>query len=147
MSPRAGCRWGPAAVRAQLAPTGTLRAGLNFSNFLLTARDAAGTPSGVAVDLARELGRRLEVPVSFVGYERLACSPTRRRPASGTSPFLGPSRRVPSRSCFPPPMSRSRPPIWCRPVRPSAASRRWTGRGCASRSPARAPTTCISPAP
>jgi polar amino acid transport system substrate-binding protein len=58
-----------AAVRAQLAPTGTLRAGLNFSNFLLTARDAAGTPSGVAVDLARELGRRLEVPVSLVGYE------------------------------------------------------------------------------
>ncbi len=58
-----------ATVRAQLAPSGTLRAGLNFSNFLLTARDAAGTPSGVAVDMARELGRRLGVPVSFVGYE------------------------------------------------------------------------------
>lgn len=57
------------AVRAQLAPSGTLRAGLNFSNFLLTARDAAGTPSGVAVDMAREIGRRLDVPVSFVGYE------------------------------------------------------------------------------
>jgi polar amino acid transport system substrate-binding protein len=56
-------------VRAALAPTGVLRAGLNFSNFLLTARDSAGTPSGVAVDLARELGRRLDVPVEFVGYE------------------------------------------------------------------------------
>ncbi len=45
------------AARAELAPTGKLRVGINFGNTLLTARDSAsGAPGGVAVDLARELG-------------------------------------------------------------------------------------------
>ena len=43
------------AVLADLAPTGKLRAGINFSNFLLTAREPDGTPRGVALDLAHEL--------------------------------------------------------------------------------------------
>jgi polar amino acid transport system substrate-binding protein len=60
----------PAAVRSDLAPTGTLRVGLNYSNFLLTGRDpVSGNPRGVAVDLAQELGRRLGVPAEFVGYD------------------------------------------------------------------------------
>ena len=60
----------PEAARADLAPTGTLRAGLNFSNFLITRRDpATGAVGGVAADLARELGQRLGVPVEFVGYD------------------------------------------------------------------------------
>ena len=59
-----------AAARAELAPTGVLRAGLNFSNFLITKRDpATGAIGGVAADLAHEIGRRLGVPVAFVGYE------------------------------------------------------------------------------
>lgn len=58
-----------AAARAELAPSGTLRAGLNFSNFLLTRRDAAGNPGGIAHDIASEIARRLGVPVAFVGYE------------------------------------------------------------------------------
>ena len=58
------------SVRAEIAPTRVLRAGLNFSNFLLTGRDAAtGNPKGIAVDLAREIGRRLQLPVEFVGYD------------------------------------------------------------------------------
>ncbi len=58
------------AARADLAPGGRLRAGLNFNNVLLTGRDpATGEPRGVAVDLARELGRRLDVPVDIVAYE------------------------------------------------------------------------------
>jgi polar amino acid transport system substrate-binding protein len=57
-----------AAVKADLAPTGKLRAGINFSNKLLTARDAAGKPTGVALDLAAELGRRLGVPVEIVEF-------------------------------------------------------------------------------
>jgi polar amino acid transport system substrate-binding protein len=58
------------AARAELAPTGVLRAGLNFSNFLITKRDpATGAVGGVAADLANEIGRRLGVPVQFVGYE------------------------------------------------------------------------------
>jgi len=55
-------------VLADLAPTGKLRAGINFSNFLLTARDADGKPKGVALDLAHELGRRLGVAVEIVEF-------------------------------------------------------------------------------
>ena len=57
------------AVVAELAPTGTLRLGINFSNFLLTAKDpVTGEGRGIAIDLGRELGRRLGVPVEVVGY-------------------------------------------------------------------------------
>ena len=56
-------------VVSELAPTGTLRVGINLSNFLLTRTDAAaGEHGGVAVDLGRELGRRLGVPVQIVPY-------------------------------------------------------------------------------
>lgn len=57
------------AVLSDLAPTGKLRLGINFSNFLLTAKDpVTGEGRGVAIDLGRELGRRLGVPVEVVGY-------------------------------------------------------------------------------
>jgi polar amino acid transport system substrate-binding protein len=56
-------------VRSELAPTGKLRVGLNMSNFLLTATDAAtGKPKGLAADLGMELGRRLGVPVELVPF-------------------------------------------------------------------------------
>lgn len=56
-------------ARSALAPTGTLRVGLNMSNFLLTRTDeATGKPAGVAADLGHELGRRLGVPVELVPY-------------------------------------------------------------------------------
>jgi polar amino acid transport system substrate-binding protein len=58
----------PREVQSQLAPTGTLRVGLNMSNTLLTAKDAAGEPRGVAADIARELGRRVGVPVKLISY-------------------------------------------------------------------------------
>lgn len=58
------------AARADLAPSGRLRVGINFSNNLLTARDpVTRAPSGIALDLAAELGRRLGVPVEIVSYE------------------------------------------------------------------------------
>ena len=58
----------PATV-AQLAPSGTLRVAINFGNPILATRDAAtGEARGVSVDLARELGRRLGVPVELVTY-------------------------------------------------------------------------------
>ncbi len=58
------------AVRSDLAPTGRLRVGLNYSNFLLVGKDPiTGNPRGIVVDLAQELGRRIGVPVEFVGYE------------------------------------------------------------------------------
>lgn len=59
-----------AGARADLAPSGKLRVGINFSNILLTARDpVTRAPSGVALDLAHELGKRLGVPVEIVTYE------------------------------------------------------------------------------
>jgi polar amino acid transport system substrate-binding protein len=58
----------PEIVR-ELAPTGVLRAGINLSNFLLVTRvGAGGEPEGVAPDLAREIARRLNVPVKYVPF-------------------------------------------------------------------------------
>jgi polar amino acid transport system substrate-binding protein len=58
------------AVRSELAPTGKLRVGINQGNFLLVTPGSSGTePRGVAPDLARELGRRLGVPVEFVTFD------------------------------------------------------------------------------
>jgi polar amino acid transport system substrate-binding protein len=58
------------AVRSELAPSGTLRVGLNHGNFLLVTPGSSATdPRGVAPDLARELARRLGVPIEFSKYE------------------------------------------------------------------------------
>jgi polar amino acid transport system substrate-binding protein len=58
------------AVRSELAPSGRLRVGVNSGNFLLvTAYITGAEPQGPAPDLARELGRRLGVPVDFVVYD------------------------------------------------------------------------------
>lgn len=57
-------------VKAELAPTGTLRAGINLSNFLLvSSRGPAGEPQGVAPDMAAEIARRLGVPVQYVPFK------------------------------------------------------------------------------
>ena len=58
------------ATQKDLAPTGKLRVGLNYGNFLLVLRDKPdGTPQGIAPDLARELAKRVEVPVEFVKFD------------------------------------------------------------------------------
>jgi polar amino acid transport system substrate-binding protein len=60
----------PPWARSELAPTGKLRAAINFGNPILAARDpSTGEPRGVSVDLSRELARRLGVPVHFVTYD------------------------------------------------------------------------------
>ena len=55
-------------VLRELAPKGQLRAAINYGNPVLAQRGEDG-PRGVSVDLARELGRRLGVPVEFVIFE------------------------------------------------------------------------------
>src|ERR1700761_5958146 len=52
-----------------LAPTGRLRAAINAGNVVLVQKDVSGGVSGITVDLARELGRRLAVPVDLIGYD------------------------------------------------------------------------------
>lgn len=57
----------PDAARAELAPTGKLRAGMNLSNTLFTTKDSAtGELRGVSVDVMRELASRLGVPLDLV---------------------------------------------------------------------------------
>jgi polar amino acid transport system substrate-binding protein len=58
----------PTAARNELAPTGKLRAGVAFSNVLLTTLGPNGEQGGVAVELARELARRLNVPLEIIAY-------------------------------------------------------------------------------
>jgi polar amino acid transport system substrate-binding protein len=62
-----------AAVRADLAPTGRLRAGINYGNVILATKDqVTGESSGVAVDLLQDLARRLGVPAEIVAYDSVA---------------------------------------------------------------------------
>lgn len=94
------------AVRAALAPTGTLRAAINFGNPILAVRaSAASPPQGVSVDLARELGKRLGVSVELVTYTAagkvfdglradewdvafIAIDPVRAAEAAFTAPYI-----------------------------------------------------------
>ena len=56
------------AVASQFAPTGKIRAAINFGNPILATKTANGDPQGVSVDIAREMGRRLGVPVELVTF-------------------------------------------------------------------------------
>ena len=55
-------------VLKELAPTGTLRASINLGNIVL-AQGTADAPSGVTPELARELGKRLGVPVQLKAFD------------------------------------------------------------------------------
>src|SRR6267378_1027464 len=59
----------PSAARSELAPTGKLRVGINVQNFLLVNKRSDGEYSGIAVDLGRELSKRLGVPVELVAFD------------------------------------------------------------------------------
>ncbi len=54
----------------ELAPSGTLRVGINLGNPVICQRDpAGGDPRGVGPALGRELARRAGLPVKIVTYE------------------------------------------------------------------------------
>lgn len=56
-------------ARAELAPIGTLRVALNVANHVLVQKDAqTGATSGITLDIARELGKALNVPVVFTEF-------------------------------------------------------------------------------
>jgi len=57
-------------MKKEFAPTGKLRVGLNYQNFLLVNGDGpGGEPRGIAPDLARELARRLGLPIEYVKFD------------------------------------------------------------------------------
>lgn len=57
----------PDAVK-ELAPTGKLRAAINYGNGVLAQKGPDGEPRGVSADLSRELAKRLGVPLEFVTF-------------------------------------------------------------------------------
>src|SRR5829696_7400664 len=78
------------AAKNDLAPTGKLRVGTNFGNVLLTGKDpATGEARGIVIDLARELGRRLGVPVEFVGYASAGALSASTKSGAWDVAFLG----------------------------------------------------------
>jgi len=71
-------------------PTGKLRAGINYGNFILAQKDpASGESRGVAVDLTRELGRRLGVPFEIVAYDSVAKMVDAAKTGAWDIAFLG----------------------------------------------------------
>ena len=58
----------PAALK-DLAPTGRLRAAINFGNGVLAQKGANGEPRGVSAELAAALAKKLGVPLDTVKFE------------------------------------------------------------------------------
>ncbi|GAA2756488.1 transporter substrate-binding domain-containing protein [Actinopolymorpha rutila] len=59
---------GTAAIAEDLAPTGVLRASINLGNPVL-AQGTPSDPSGVTVDIAREVAARLDLPVRLLCFD------------------------------------------------------------------------------
>jgi polar amino acid transport system substrate-binding protein len=58
------------AAKTELAPNGRMYAAINFGNpILATKNPVTGEPTGVSVDLSRELARRLGASVQLVTFE------------------------------------------------------------------------------
>jgi polar amino acid transport system substrate-binding protein len=91
-------------VTDDLAPTGVLRVAINLGNPVL-AQGTPADPSGVTVDIAREIGRRLDVPVELLCYDAarksyeamatgradlcfLAIEPAREESVAFTAPYV-----------------------------------------------------------
>ena len=56
--------------REVIAPKGVLRAAINFGNVVLAHRGPTlAESSGVSVEIARELARRLDVPLELIAFE------------------------------------------------------------------------------
>ena len=93
-----------AAITDDLAPTGTLRASINLGNPVL-AQGTPEAPTGVTVDIAREVGTRLGVPVELLCFDAarksyeamasgqadlcfLAVDPAREAEVAFTAPYV-----------------------------------------------------------
>ena len=101
-----------------LAPSGKLRAAINFGNGVLAQKGKDGEPHGITADLSHELGKRLGVPVELVQFAaagkaaRGAGQPARSISASSPSSPCAPTRSISAR-----PMSSSMAPTWWGKIR------------------------------
>lgn len=92
------------AIARDLAPTGVLRASINLGNPVL-AQGTPAEPGGVTVDIAREIGARLDLPVELVCFDAarksfealaeghadicfLAVEPAREADVAFTAPYV-----------------------------------------------------------
>ena len=92
------------AIAGDLAPTGVLRASINLGNPVL-AHGTPTEPGGVTVDIAREVGARLDLPVELVCFDAarksfealtkgradicfLAVEPAREAEVAFTAPYV-----------------------------------------------------------
>lgn len=93
-------------VLQELAPTGRIRAAINFGNPVLAQKDAVtGEPWGVSVDIASELSRRTGIALEFVTFDAagkvfaalaqdkwdvafLAIDPNRAKELDFTAPYV-----------------------------------------------------------
>jgi polar amino acid transport system substrate-binding protein len=97
------CALASAQPVAEIAPTGKLRAAINYGNAVLASKDASGQPQGVSVDLARALGARIGVPVELITFDSagkvsssvgqwdiafLAVDPARATEIAFTAPYV-----------------------------------------------------------
>lgn len=93
-----------AALIEDLVPQGVLRASINLGNPVL-AQGTPTAPAGVTVDIAREVGARLDVPVELVCFDAarksyealttgradlcfLAIEPAREAEVAFTAPYV-----------------------------------------------------------
>ncbi|MGX1885890.1 transporter substrate-binding domain-containing protein [Streptomyces sp. NPDC055287] len=93
-----------AAIAQDLAPNGALRASVNLGNPVL-AQGTPTAPAGITVDIAREIGARLDVPVELVCFDAarksyeamatgladicfLAIDPVREAEVAFTAPYV-----------------------------------------------------------
>lgn len=93
-----------AAVTTDLAPNGVLRAAINLGNPVL-AQGTSSAPAGVTVNIAREIGARLDVPVELLCFDAartsyeamaagmadicfLAIEPAREADVAFTAPYV-----------------------------------------------------------
>ena len=130
-------------VRSELAPRGTLRAGINLANFLLvTGRTAGGDPEGVAPDMAAEIARRLDVPIAYVPFD----TPSELADAATDDVWdIGLIGAEPARAetiAFTAAYTEIEATYLVPAGRRCARSRTSITKAFASRSPAGAPTTC-----
>lgn len=59
----------PPEALKDLAPTGKLRAAINFGNGVLAQKGPNGEPRGVSAELAAALAKKLGVPLEYVRFE------------------------------------------------------------------------------
>jgi polar amino acid transport system substrate-binding protein len=114
-------------IATELAPTGKLRAAINYGNTVLAQKDpATGEGRGVSVDLARELSWRLNVPLDIVPYDAAGKVTADATKNAWDVAFFAIDPKRAEDTAFTAPYVIIEGGYACRPLRRSSRSRKWT---------------------